>query len=224
MNPTSFEAQRQAMVRQQLMPRGIRDPRVLAACAKVPRHLFVPPEQRTKSYLDHPLPIGHGQTISQPYIVALMTEALGLRPEAKVLDVGTGSGYQTNILAELAQLVYTIERIPELLESARHILQELGIQNVQFRAGDGTLGWPAAAPFDGILITAAAPQIPVSLLAQLAEGGRLVIPIGSAFTQNLTVVEKTGGKIQERILCSCVFVPLIGAEGWKETEVSPDEV
>ncbi len=222
--PPSFEVQRQAMVRQQLMGRGIRDAKVLAAFAKVPRHLFVPPEHRAKSYLDHPLPIGNGQTISQPYIAALMTEALELPPHGRVLDIGTGSGYQTAILAEMSASVYTIERIPQLLESASNLLRELGVQNVQFRAGDGTLGWPEAAPFDGILITAAAPKIPQTLLAQLADGGRLVIPIGSAFTQNLTVVEKTDGKLHERILCGCVFVPLIGAEGWKEAEVSPEEI
>ena len=220
----TFEEQRQRMVIDQLIDRGIRDPRVLAALAKVSRQLFVPPAHRDKSYTDHPLPIGAGQTISQPYIVALMTQELALKPHSKVLEVGTGSGYQTAILANVAAQVYSIERIPSLGQGACELLRTLGMTNVEIRLGDGTLGWPEAAPFDGILVTAAAPQVPPTLLDQLADQGRLVLPIGSPVNQELTVVERSGKDLRTRQVCSCVFVPLIGAHGWSEGQADPEEV
>lgn len=207
-------AWRDRMIADQLMGRGIRDPRVLAAFAKVPRHLFVPPEHQAESYSDRPIPIGEGQTISQPYVAALMTQELRPWPDAKLLEIGTGSGYQTALLAEIGSFVYSIERIPALAAGASRILKELGYANVEVRVGDGSLGWPAAAPFDGILITAAAPSVPQSLLDQLAQGGRLILPIGSPLNQTLTVIEKQGQRFQSRPLCDCVFVPLIGAQGW----------
>ncbi len=202
------------MVADQLERRGIRDPQVLSAFARVLRHRFVPEPQRGKSYGDHPLSIGEGQTISQPYIVALMTELLSVRLEARILEVGTGSGYQTAILAEIAGKVYSIERIPELAEGASHRLEELGYRNVEIRIGDGTLGWPEEAPFDGILVTASAPGVPETLKRQLSDGGRLVIPIGQNLDQTLTLVERSGEGFQMRAVCSCVFVPLIGAYGF----------
>ncbi len=182
---------------------------------KVPRHLFVLPEFLPFAYDDRPLPIGLGQTISQPYIVALSTEALGLSPEDRVLEIGTGSGYQTAILAELAEEVFTVERIPELSWEAQERLRKLGYTNVRFRVGDGTKGWPEEAPFPAILVTAAAPRVPPSLLSQLAEGGRLVIPVGGRFQQDLWVVRKEGGRPIYEHLCPVSFVPLIGEEGWR---------
>jgi len=217
------DQQRQRMVADQLVARGIRDKRVLAAFSKVPRHLFVPEDQRPHSYEDHPCPIGAGQTISQPYIVALMTERLQLKPEAKVLEIGTGSGYQTAILAELAVRVYSVERFPDLAQEAGKILTELGCTGVEIRVGDGTNGWSEAAPFDGIVVAAAAPLLPEPLLNQLAEGGRMVIPIGSPKNQVLTLVTRSGGRIQAVDICPCAFVPLIGAHGWKESEVPARE-
>ncbi len=219
----TFEEQRQRMVAGQLMVRGIKDGRILSAFSKVPRHLFVPPALRSKSYEDRPCPIGAGQTISQPYIVALMTEQLSLPPGARVLEIGTGSGYQTAILAELASQVYSIERIPALAETASEILLELGYQNVQIRVGDGSQGWPEEAPFDGILVAAAAPQVPHPLLDHLAEGGRLVIPIGAPLNQTLTVVQRHEGQTKIHAVCQCVFVPLIGAHGWGDGEVPAEE-
>ncbi len=199
----------------ELREKGIRDPRVLSAMEKVPRHLFVLPEFLPFAYDDRPLPIGLGQTISQPYIVALSTEALGLSPEDRVLEIGTGSGYQTAILAELAEEVFTVERIPELSWEAQERLRKLGYTNVRFRVGDGTKGWPEEAPFPAILVTAAAPRVPPSLLSQLAEGGRLVIPVGGRFQQDLWVVRKEGGRPIYEHLCPVSFVPLIGEEGWR---------
>ncbi|HDI11920.1 MAG TPA: protein-L-isoaspartate(D-aspartate) O-methyltransferase [Candidatus Acetothermia bacterium] len=197
-----------------LRRQGITDSRVLAAMERVPRHLFVPEPLRTWSYEDRPLPIGHEQTISQPYIVALMTEALGLTGQEKVLEIGTGSGYQTAILCELSREVFSIERIPELAEGARKRLEELGYGNVRIRVGDGTLGWPEEAPFDRIIVTGALPRIPEPLWEQLAEGGRLVAPIGPRGEQFLYVVSKERGKPRRRVLCPCSFVPIIGAKGW----------
>ncbi|MGQ9699914.1 MAG: protein-L-isoaspartate(D-aspartate) O-methyltransferase [Candidatus Bipolaricaulaceae bacterium] len=199
----------------ELRQKGIRDPRVLSALEKIPRHLFVLPEHLPWAYEDRPLPIGLGQTISQPYIVALSTEALELAPEDKVLEIGTGSGYHTAILAELAKEVFTVERIPELLWEAQERLRRLGYGNVQFRVGDGTKGWPEAAPFPAILVTAAAPRLPPSLLAQLSEGGRLVIPVGGKRHQDLWRVRKREGKPVYEHLCPVSFVPLIGEEGWR---------
>lgn len=199
----------------ELRYKGIRDPRVLSAMEKVPRHLFVLPEYLPWAYDDRPLPIGLGQTISQPYIVALSTEALELSPEDKVLEIGTGSGYQTAILAELAKEVFTVERLAELSWEAQERLRRLGYRNVRFRVGDGTKGWPEEAPFPAILVTAAAPRVPPSLLEQLSEGGRLVIPVGGRFHQDLWLVRKKGGKPVYEHLCPVSFVPLIGEEGWR---------
>lgn len=195
----------------QLMKRGIHDSAVLAAMGKIPRHLFVPEEEREASYTDHPLAIGEGQTISQPYIVALMTEELSVRPGLKVLDVGTGSGYQAALLAELGANVFSIERIASLSESASKTLRRLEYNQVILRVGDGSLGWPEEAPYDGIIVTACAPEVPAALLEQLAEGGRLVIPIGSTLAQTLMVFERSRGEWVKREVCGCIFVPLIGA-------------
>jgi len=214
-----FEDQRKKMVAEQLVRRGIKNPRLLAAFEKVPRHLFVPDEFRIFSYRDHPLGIGEGQTISQPYIVALTLELLSLSAEDIVLDVGTGSGYQTAIIAEIVKEVYTVERIPELLMRARNILTKLEYSNIHYRIGDGTKGWEKAYPprncFDKIVVSAASPGIPPSLLKQLAEGGKMVIPTGNRMFQELTLIEKENGKLKEQRYGGCAFVPLIGEEGWK---------
>ncbi len=220
----NFDEKRQNMIFDQLMARGIRDPKILKVFLSIPRHLFVPSAYQEESYSDRPIPIGAGQTISQPYIVALMTHHLFQQPRAKVLDIGTGSGYQTAILSKLAQQVYSMERIPSLAESAARLLTELKINNVKIRVDDGTVGWPEQAPYDGIVVTAAAPSIPEPLLDQLAESGVLVIPIGSASSQTLTVIERHQGKFQSKSVCECVFVPIIGRHGWKEGEISVNEV
>src|SRR5437773_12243249 len=201
---------REAMVAEQLASRGVRDAKTLAALRKVPRHLFVPPASQREAYEDHPLPIGHGQTISQPYIVGFMTEALGLRGGETVLEVGTGSGYQAAVLSEIAGKVYTIEIVPALAEEARERLARLGYRNVEVRAGDGYLGWPEAAPFDAIIVTAAAPRIPEPLKHQLAEGGRLVVPVGDE-DQELIVVTRHGSAFDERRVLPVRFVPMTGA-------------
>jgi len=205
---------RRALV-QELREKGIHDARVLSAIEKVPRHLFVLPEYLFAAYDDRPLPIGLGQTISQPYIVALSTEALELSGEEKVLEIGTGSGYQTAILAELAKEVFTVERLPELSWEAQERLRKLGYTNVHFRVGDGTKGWPEEAPFPAILVTAAAPRLPKSLFAQLSEAGRMVIPVGGRFHQDLWLVRKVGGEPVYEHLCPVTFVPLIGEEGFR---------
>jgi len=206
---------REAMIRD-LRRRGIRDERVLEAMRKVLRHLFVPEAHRDIAYGDHPLPIGAGQTISQPFIVALMTQALQVEGHHKVLEIGTGSGYQTAILAELAREVYTIDRVPELVEGARRLLTELGYTNVHYRIGDGTLGWPEHAPYDRIIATGAVPEVPRSLKEQLADPGRLVIPVGGRQVQSLVLVQKQGERFIQKELVPCSFLPLIGAEGWPE--------
>lgn len=206
---------RKEMVRQQLLTRGIRDEKVLATFEKVPRHAFVPQDDVQHAYDDHPMSIGMGQTISQPYMVALMTESLELKSSDRVLEVGTGSGYQAAILAEMVADVYTIERIEELSRRAQAVLKELGYTNVHFKVGDGTLGWTEEAPFDKIIVTAAAPAIPRSLVEQLVEGGIIVIPVGGALIQSLVVGVKKGKKLETRDICDCVFVKLIGSEGWK---------
>ncbi len=209
-----FEDARERMVQQQLRDRGITDERVLAAFLKVPRHVFVPDEAQAEAYDDHPISIGQGQTISQPYIVALMTQLLRLQGHERVLEIGTGSGYQLAILAELALEIYSVERLPELLEQAHHRLQALGYLNVHLTLGNGSEGWPEHAPYEGILVTAGASQIPRALVEELAEGGRLVIPVGSQTAQMLTLVERREGNIHTRPITSCVFVPLIGDYGW----------
>ncbi|MGB2706468.1 MAG: protein-L-isoaspartate(D-aspartate) O-methyltransferase [Candidatus Omnitrophota bacterium] len=207
---------RDRMVEQQLKPRDISDRGVLEAFRKVERHKFVPEDMRESAYEDHPLPIGEDQTISQPYMVALMTQCLRLKGSEKVLEIGTGSGYQAAVLATLAKEVYSLERIASLAERAEGVLKVLGYSNVRVGVGDGTLGWKEHAPYDGIIVTAAAPKIPEAYIEQLNEGGRLVIPVGSSFSQILTVIEKGPSGVTASEICGCVFVPLLGKEGWKE--------
>jgi protein-L-isoaspartate(D-aspartate) O-methyltransferase len=210
-----YREARQVMVETQIKRRGVLDPRVLAAMAKVPRHRFIPPHLREQAYSDYPLPIGEEQTISQPYIVALMTEALELTGPEKVLELGTGSGYQAAVLGELAAEVFTIERIPPLARLAEQVLASLGYANVHVIVADGTLGWSAEAPFDAILVTAGSPQVPPPLLDQLGMGGRLVIPVGDRYTQTLTRVRRTPEGLQHEYLGGCRFVKLIGRHGWQ---------
>ncbi len=205
-----------AWIDDQLVARGIRDTRVLDAMRRVPRHEFVEHETQRLAYADRALPIGDGQTISQPYMVAAMTEALRLHGRERVLDVGTGSGYQAAILAELAREVVTIERRPELADAARKRLDSLGYRNVRVLVGDGSVGYVDDAPYDGILVAAASPRVPESLKHQLADGGRLVIPVGPPDQQRLTIVCRDGDRFVESVHEGCVFVPLVGAEGWPE--------
>jgi len=201
---------------EQLAARGIRDPRVLDAMRRVPRHAFVPDDSQALAYTDRALPIGNGQTISQPYIVAAMTQALMLTGSEHVLEIGTGSGYQAAILGELARDVVTIERRPELARLATTTLAALGYTNVEVVVGDGTVGYPGAAPFDAILVAAGAPRVPDALRGQLArDGGRLVIPIGPPEQQWLVVVTRNGDSYTESKGVGCVFVPLVGADGWQ---------
>jgi protein-L-isoaspartate(D-aspartate) O-methyltransferase len=210
----NYAKARDKMIRQQIMARGVYDERVLDAMQSVPRHLFVPVNSRHSAYHDGPLSIGQGQTISQPYIVALMTEVMALKEHERVLEIGTGSGYQTAILSRLAARVYTIERIPELADRARDVLCQLGYNNVQIRIGDGTLGWPEQGPYDAIVVTAASPKVPEPLTEQLAEGGRLVAPIGGSWSQSLVRIRRQGDRLQRRELATVAFVPLIGEHGW----------
>jgi len=210
-----WESDRERMVRSQLRSRGIRDPRVLRAMSHVPRDRFVPEERRHRAYADHALMLSHGQTISQPFMVAVMTEALGLRGEERALEVGTGSGYQSAVLAELCAEVWTVERVEGLAEDAALLLADLGYGNVEVQVGDGSLGWPEAAPFDAILVTAGAPAPPPSLLDQLdPEGGRLVVPVGGPNLQNVLRVTRSGTEFTTDEMTACRFVPLLGAEGW----------
>ena len=209
-----FKAMREKMVENQIKARGVKDPRVLDALVKVERHRFVPEKYLDSAYADQPLPIGEGQTISQPYIVALMTELLELKGNEKVLEIGTGSGYQAAILAELAKEVYTIEIIEPLASRASKTLLELGYQNVKVKAGDGYLGWPEAAPFDAIIVTAAPDHIPKPLTDQLKEGGRMVVPVGT-HTQELLKIVKRSGKIETTNVIPVLFVPMTG-EGVKQ--------
>lgn len=204
------------MVEDQIASRGIKDPRVIAAMKKVPRHHFVEEALQKQAYSDHPLPIGEKQTISQPYMVALMTEALQLTGTEKVLEIGAGSGYQTAILAELAQKVYSVERIRSLAIRARQLLYELGYFNVEIKIFDGTYGWLEKSPFEAIVVTAGAPDIPQPLIDQLAVGGRMVIPVGDAFAQDLIRVTKTAEGMKKEDLGGCRFVKLIGKYGWDE--------
>ena len=199
------------MVQEQLSARGIRDLNVLRAMQEIPRHRFVPPDQAEQAYEDRPLSIGSEQTISQPYIVALMTERLRLKPASRVLEIGTGSGYQAAVLSKLAGEVYSMERIPELADSAARRLESLGISNVHLRVGDGSQGWPEAAPFDGIIVTACAGELPRPLAAQLADGGRMVIPLGEKLHQTLNLIERRGDALESQPICGCVFVPLRSA-------------
>lgn len=206
-----YERQRERMVTEQIQERGIRDAAVLKAMRSVPRHLFVPESVRAMAYQDTPLPIGHGQTISQPYIVAFMTELLDVRPEHKVLEIGTGSGYQAAVLSPLAKQVFTIEIVPELARQSAELLKKLGYANVVVRQGDGYLGWPEQAPFDRIMLTAAPADVPKALIDQLKPGGKLVAPVGrSAWDQELILLEKgTDGKIRRRPVLPVRFVPMV---------------
>ena len=209
-----FEAERRDMVARQIRDRGIRSDRVLEAMATVPRHLFVAGELVRRAYADEPLPIGEGQTISQPFMVAAMAEALGLDGSERVLEVGCGSGYQAAVLSRLAGQVIAIETRPALAALARERLASLGSANVTVVEGDGSAGWPAGAPYDAILVTAAAPEVPQPLVDQLAENGRLVIPVGGSNHQELLRIVKRDGKLTEQSLYSCRFVPLLGRYGW----------
>jgi len=210
------EAQARAiMVEEQLVRRGIRDPRVLAAMGKVPRHMFVGAELWSRAYDDCPLPIGAGQTISQPYMVALIAEALELKGEERVLEVGTGSGYEAAVLAQLCREVFSVERVEELAARARIVLSGLGYENVSVLEGDGTLGWEGHAPFDAIAISAAAPRIPRPLLEQLRPGGCLVLPMGEEDLQTLVRIRKEEGGLREEYLGECRFVKLLGTYGWE---------
>lgn len=200
---------RQKMVNEQIIARGVRTESVIKAMQKVERHLFVPEQYRNFAYSDRPLPIGEGQTISQPYIVALMTELLDLKKSDKVLEIGTGSGYQAAILAEICDSVYTIEIIPSLGKQAQALLRELGYHNIHCKIGDGYLGWPEHAPYDGIIVTCAPSKIPQPLKEQLAEGGRMVIPVGATYTQELVLVTKTKGKLIQKSVIPVRFVPML---------------
>jgi protein-L-isoaspartate(D-aspartate) O-methyltransferase len=211
-----FPKARLRMVEEQIIGRGIKDPRVIAAMKKVPRHLFVEEALQSQAYSDHPLPIGDKQTISQPYIVALMTEALKLERRGKVLEIGTGSGYQTAILAELAGKVFSIERIRLIAIKARKLIYELGYLNVEIKFSDGTSGWAEESPFDAIIVTAGAPEIPQPLVDQLAIGGRLVVPVGDPYSQDLLRIIKTEQGIKKEDLGGCRFVKLIGRHGWED--------
>jgi protein-L-isoaspartate(D-aspartate) O-methyltransferase len=211
-----YRLARERMVKNQLIPRGISHEGVLRAMEKVHRHLFVEEALAGEAYNDHPLPIGHKQTISQPYMVALMTEALELTGKDTALEIGTGSGYQTAILAELSKTVYTTERIEPLLRRSKRLLEELGYTNIRFKVSDGSQGWKEYSPYDAIIVTAGAPKIPRPLLDQLSEGGRMVIPIGNRYSQDLMRVRKAKNRFIEENLGGCRFVDLIGTHGWNE--------
>lgn len=209
-----YAVARRRMVQEQIAARGIHDQRLLKVMQEIPRHLFVDEALMSQAYNDHPLSIGEGQTISQPYMVALMTDALGLTGREKVLEIGTGSGYQTAILARLCDWVYSVERILELSRQAQRVLEKIRIFNVNLVVGDGSKGWPAQAPYDAIIVTAGGPSLPRPLLAQLAEGGRLVVPVGSRSLQTLYRVTRRGDKFVEEDLGGCRFVDLVGEYGW----------
>ncbi len=213
-----WESLRNEMVDTQLIPRGITDDAVLEAMREVPRHLFVAPGMETRAYGDHALPIGEGQTISQPFMVALMTQALELTGCEKVLEIGTGSGYQAAILSKLAEQVFSVERVESLAARARAVLEDLGASNVAIRVGDGTIGWKEFEPYDRIIVTAGAPEVPPSLEEQLGEAGIMAVPVGTQGLQELRIVVKDKGRVSTRNAGGCVFVPLVGREGWsKET-------
>lgn len=214
MDELNFERLRNLMVDTQLIPRGIGDARVLDVMRKVPRHLFMDESMRHRAYDDMALPVGEGQTISQPYMVAVMTELLALKGAERVLEIGTGSGYQAAVLAELSREVYTVERIQSLSDKAAATLHSLGYLNIHPAVGDGTLGLPEAAPFDRILVTAGAPEIPSPLVEQLAEEGILLAPVGDRSSQQLVRVRKEKGNLSKEFYTPCVFVPLVGKHGW----------
>lgn len=213
---TDYRVLRKCMVEEQLIPRGISSQKVLEAFYSVERHKFVPAESQKLAYADSPLLIGENQTISQPYIVALMTECLDLTGRERVLEIGTGSGYQTAILAELSKEVFSIERFERLAQTAQETLQSLGFRNIQIKTGDGSLGWKEESPFDRIIITAASPIIPDPLIEQLNETGKLILPLGGSMGQILTKLEKKGNEIITKEICGCVFVPLVGKYGYKK--------
>lgn len=218
MKDFDFVRMRNKMVEEQLIPRGISDNSVLEAFRKVPRHKFIPQEFWESAYNDYPLPIGEGQTISQPYMVALMTELIHPHSADRVLEIGTGSGYQMAILAELVKEVYSVERFRSLAEKSEDALRSLGYKNCRIKVGDGTLGWEEYAPYDGIIVTAGSPALPPSLVRQVKDDGRLVIPVGSGFGQILTVLERSGESARTSEVCGCVFVPLVGEEGWPDSK------
>jgi protein-L-isoaspartate(D-aspartate) O-methyltransferase len=211
-----FARLREAMVKEQISAKGIRDPRVLDAMRRTPREKFLPPGELPEAYADTPLPIDCGQTVSQPYMVALMTECLQLQGGERTLEIGTGSGYQTAILCSLCDFVYSVEKYPELSGKAAAILQELGCSNSLLTVGDGTKGWPEYAPYDAIIVTAGAPDVPAPLMEQLAVGGRLVIPVGDAYSQVLRKIVRTDAGYTSENVCGCRFVPLVGEYGWPE--------
>jgi len=213
-----YAALREAMVRNQLRPRGIKDPGVLRVMGNIPRHLFVEETLEERAYDDMPLPTSDGQTISQPYMVAVMTELLELHGTEKVLEIGTGSGYQAAILSELSREVYSIDRFEDLTAKAVERFRALGYANITVRAGDGTLGWPEEAPFDRIIVTAAAPRAPEPLIEQLGMEGIMVVPVGSRYSQQLLKIRKTASGLAEEYHTPCVFVPLVGAFGWHDEQ------
>jgi len=210
-----WKHERERMIKEQIVARGVEDIRVIQAMKKVPRHLFIENTYYHQAYNDYPLPIGQNQTISQPYMVASMTELLELKGDERVLEIGTGSGYQTAILALLCSKVYSVERISELTRKARLTLKQLGFSNINLIVRDGTLGWPEFAPYNGIIVTAGAPEIPNALIEQLANNGRMVIPVGNEASQTLNFVEKHKGRIYRKEFFGCAFVPLVGKGGWK---------
>ncbi len=214
----AYAGQRRKMIEEQLLERGIKDLALMEVMSRVPRHLFVDSSLQQRAYGDCPLPIGENQTISQPYIVASMTEALQLKGEERVLEIGTGSGYQTAILAEMASQVFTIERIRPIVQKTKVLLNSLRYENIVFKVFDGTYGWRDQSPFDAILISAATPSIPTVLIEQLADKGRLVAPVGGRESQKLTVLSKVGNRLVSREKESCKFVPLIGKFAWPEEE------
>ncbi|QQR82079.1 MAG: protein-L-isoaspartate(D-aspartate) O-methyltransferase [Deltaproteobacteria bacterium] len=211
-----FHIARKKMVNEQLLARGISDPHVIEVMSRTPRHEFVDSGMTNQAYQDHPLNIGLKQTISQPHIVAFMTQALELTGQEKVLEIGTGSGYQTAILSQLTKKVYSIERLTSLSNKARRTFYRLGLLNITLRIGDGTLGWPEESPYDAIIVTAASPHVPEAYLNQLAEGGRLVIPVGSEEVQTLIRIRKKSGRLEQEKLTECRFVKLVGQYGWQE--------
>jgi len=218
MDASDFTDARNRMVDTQLVARGINDPRVLAAMRKVPRHLFVSDDLHPYAYEDHPLAIGYGQTISQPYMVGIMTQVLGPGEGDRVLEIGTGSGYQSAVLAELSCEVVTVERNELLAARAAERLAELGYSNVRVMVGDGSQGWPELGPYGGVMVTAGSPQVPEPLKAQLKEGGRLVCPVGSRELQTLWIVTRRGGAYETDTSINCVFVPLVGRDGWRRND------
>lgn len=211
-----FESLRRKMVETQIIARNISNSQVIAAMLKIPRELFIPKYLQNEAYNDSPLPIGESQTISQPYIVAQMTQALEPKNTDRILEIGTGSGYQSVILAEIVQEVFTIECIETLARRAESVVEKLGYKNIFIKVGDGTMGWEEHAPYNGILITAATPKLPPPLVEQLKEGGIIVAPIGNKIVQTLTKITKIGGELHQEQLFECTFVPLVGAYGWKE--------